>query len=243
MPAADLCEVFTSVQGEGIFVGRRQLFVRFACCNLNCPYCDTKYALFKPPVAKFENSPFSGKFYEERNPVPAFTLNEYINLYFTLDPTIHSISLTGGEPLLQDEFLEFFLRSYKNDHIFHLETNGSLPDKLEKVIDFIDFVSMDIKLFYLNTPSFFESQRKFLKIASKKAMQVKIVVSETDSMETFRMGLSVLKDADKDVPVIIQPDTKAMPDSLFLAQLQKEAGTQFKNVLVIPQIHPFLGIK
>ena len=38
---APIIEVFSSIQGEGLLIGRRQIFVRFAGCNLNCNYCDT----------------------------------------------------------------------------------------------------------------------------------------------------------------------------------------------------------
>ena len=36
-----ISEVFLSFQGEGIHVGRLQLFVRLAGCGLRCRYCDT----------------------------------------------------------------------------------------------------------------------------------------------------------------------------------------------------------
>ena len=36
-------EVFTSIQGEGPFIGYKQLFIRFCGCNLSCNYCDTDY--------------------------------------------------------------------------------------------------------------------------------------------------------------------------------------------------------
>ncbi|MBN1405468.1 MAG: 7-carboxy-7-deazaguanine synthase QueE, partial [Candidatus Omnitrophica bacterium] len=39
---ANVLEIFSSIQGEGIYVGERQIFIRFAGCNLNCVYCDTK---------------------------------------------------------------------------------------------------------------------------------------------------------------------------------------------------------
>lgn len=38
---AYVSEVFSSIQGEGKLLGRRQIFVRFSGCNLNCNYCDT----------------------------------------------------------------------------------------------------------------------------------------------------------------------------------------------------------
>ena len=40
---AKIKDVFTSIQGEGPFVGFRQLFIRFCGCNLICKYCDTDY--------------------------------------------------------------------------------------------------------------------------------------------------------------------------------------------------------
>ena len=40
---ANLIEIFSSVQGEGKYVGCRQIFIRSAECNLNCAYCDTNF--------------------------------------------------------------------------------------------------------------------------------------------------------------------------------------------------------
>ena len=41
---ASIKEIFTSIQGEGLYVGYKQLFVRFCGCNLSCDYCDTDYS-------------------------------------------------------------------------------------------------------------------------------------------------------------------------------------------------------
>ena len=37
---ADILEIFSSIQGEGLRIGERQIFIRFHGCNLNCAYCD-----------------------------------------------------------------------------------------------------------------------------------------------------------------------------------------------------------
>ena len=40
----EIKEIFSSIQGEGPFIGYKQLFVRFCGCNLSCEYCDTDFS-------------------------------------------------------------------------------------------------------------------------------------------------------------------------------------------------------
>lgn len=40
-----LSEIFTSIEGEGIFFGTKTMFIRMAGCHLKCYWCDTDYAL------------------------------------------------------------------------------------------------------------------------------------------------------------------------------------------------------
>ena len=85
---AKIKEIFSSIQGEGPVIGYKQLFIRFCSCNLKCNYCDTDFS--------------------QENNVKIFTpteLEKYINSNYDLK-TFHSISLTGGEPLISVEFLE-----------------------------------------------------------------------------------------------------------------------------------------
>ena len=106
---AKIKEIFTSIQGEGPVVGYKQLFIRFCGCNLACNYCDTDFG------------------YNNAQSYSAQKLADYIMSEFDLTK-IHSISLTGGEPLLYSDFLNEFipLIKSKTQVKIYLETNGTL---------------------------------------------------------------------------------------------------------------------
>ena len=74
IPKADLVEIFSSVQGEGLLVGVRQIFLRFPDCNLACRYCDTDFA--RSPECRIENSPGCGEMTGVPNPVTLETVKK-----------------------------------------------------------------------------------------------------------------------------------------------------------------------
>ena len=49
----DILEIFSSIKGEGPYVGERQIFIRLKDCNLDCIYCDVDKAK-RPLKVKFE---------------------------------------------------------------------------------------------------------------------------------------------------------------------------------------------
>ncbi len=59
--------VFPLSEGRGVLVGCRQVFIRFAGCNLNCRYCDTDFA--SVGKCQFEDPPGSGSLDSLENPV------------------------------------------------------------------------------------------------------------------------------------------------------------------------------
>ena len=91
-----LSEVYVSVQGEGPRTGTKTQFVRFAGCNMKCPGwpCDTQHAI-DPAIYMKEGG--SEKLVPDE-------LASYITRY-AQDMGASNICLTGGEPLLQEEYL------------------------------------------------------------------------------------------------------------------------------------------
>jgi len=220
-----ISEVFDSVQGEGLYLGEKQLFVRFFGCNLSCDFCDTKPNSFKEyePQELFEE------------------LKEYHGEY-------HSISFTGGEPLMQTNFLKEILFStgcygYKN----YLETNGTLASELEQVIDYLDIVAMDLKL-----PSstghqghFWQEHRNFLKVASRKQVFLKSVVCASTTEDDINESFSLIKECDPSAILVLQPnsmeDFAALKKKLksFKERCRKENVTS----CIMPQMHKEMGIR
>ncbi|MDD3239140.1 MAG: putative 7-carboxy-7-deazaguanine synthase QueE [Lachnospira sp.] len=100
-------EKFISINGEGTRAGELAVFIRFKGCNLNCSYCDTKWANETDCT------------YEEMSPED---ICEYV-----IGTGVKNVTLTGGEPLLQQDILlliDHLLN--KSDMRVEIETNGAV---------------------------------------------------------------------------------------------------------------------
>lgn len=230
--SADIVEVFSSIQGEGIFVGARQIFVRFKDCSLNCIFCDEPKDL------------------KSRSYSPSELMSEVKSLETAKGPH-HSISLTGGEPLLYAEFLKEFLKILKRENLkSYLETNGVLPKKLAKVIDVIDIIAMDFKLpSSTGEREYWNEHLEFLKIALKSKVFVKVVVTPDTVNEDMEKAVALIKKVDRNIPFILQPATPIRPDgkpidtNRLLGFMDIASRNNLENVRAIPQIHKILNMK
>lgn len=211
-------EIFTSIQGEGPYIGQKHIFVRFCRCNLNCKYCDTDFDI---------------KISKKYSPFALFDLLKNIDA--------DTISFTGGEPLIEVEFLEEFLKEYKNklNKKIYLETNGVLYKNLEKIIDFIDIISMDIKLKSASGMENFEENEKFLDIASKKEVFIKIVFDKNIKDEEIIKTASIAKKHDS--LIILQPKMP-MDKDIDIEKIFNKFYKHYKTIRLIPQVHKFLNL-
>ena len=243
MSSANVPEIFSSVQGEGKYLGCRQIFVRLAECNLNCAYCDTNFN--RADFCRIETFAGSMIFRKEKNPLEAAQVAEVIKNFSNTVPT-QAVSFTGGEPLLHWQFVRDVAEAVKNFGLkIFLETNGTLPDELEKILPAVDIISMDIKL-----PSagknLFALHEKFLRLAHEKDLSVKIVVTNETSAEEFLSAADIVARVDPEILLILQPVTPtkniSAPSAEKILSFQAAALRKIKNVRVIPQTHKFINL-
>lgn len=126
----------------------------------------------------------------------------------------------------------------------YLETNGILSSHLSEVIDLIDIIGMDIKLpSVAGVKPVWELHREFLKIASKKEVFVKVVVSRNVTDDNIIQAVSLVSSINPAIPFIIQPRTPLDMNADDLLRLQETASRKLSEVRVIPQVHKFLNLK
>ncbi|QXE91149.1 7-carboxy-7-deazaguanine synthase QueE [Geomonas subterranea] len=243
---APLVECFSSIQGEGVLVGLRQVFIRFSGCNLNCNYCDTPGMSAVPDQCQLELTPGRRDFFKVPNPVPLERVATLIESWTAAWPGIHhSISVTGGEPLLFGTLLEEWLPVLKKLLPIYLETNGTLPDALAPLIPHLDSIGMDIKLpSSSGSPELWDQHHAFLEVAAMKDVFVKIVVSQGTEDWEIQRSCAMIAAVDPAIPLILQPMTRDDGsigiDALRTLELQ-ELCSSLREVRVIPQTHKFMG--
>lgn len=213
-------ELFASIQGEGPYIGYKQLFIRLCGCNLNCKYCDTDF---------------------EATSAQEYSIGELVE-FVNQHTDCHSVSLTGGEPLLHTEFIKEF--AIKSPLPIYLETNATLPEALSSVIDYVTYISADIKLpSATGMKDSLMLHDKFFEIASKKILFAKVVF---DSKITEDEIKQICKLAAKyNIELILQPMMKGKVPSVnsdFMLNVLEKALCEYKKVRLIPQVHKFIDV-
>jgi organic radical activating enzyme len=250
MKHAQLYEVFGSIQGEGPWVGQRQIFVRFAGCNIRCRYCDTLDAVQiqdgqkYPQFCSIQISAGSKKRESVPNPVSSQALTMFCTSLIIPGPSRPVISLTGGEPLLQASFLMEWLPTVRNDFTVYLETNGIHHDDMKMIRDLVDVVSIDFKL-----PSstglrpFWDDHTKFLQLTHGKTVYIKVVITRETKVDDILSACKIIKKFDRSTMMVIQPASGSLaPESSVLMDYQQTALRIIEDVRVIPQVHKILNV-
>ncbi len=129
-----VAEKFVSINGEGRRAGELAVFIRFRKCNLSCSYCDTQWANSDNCTAEM---------------LTADDILNYVN-----EEGVTNVTLTGGEPLLQEHIEILIEKLMKSNHNVEIETNGSISiEKLSQSEYRPDF-TLDYKLPSSNMENF-----------------------------------------------------------------------------------------
>ena len=119
-----VAEKFVSINGEARKAGELAVFIRFTGCNLCCSYCDTAWAI------------------PEDAPHEKMNLQEIVDY---VDSTrVQNVTLTGGEPLLQEDIPDLIAELIGHGHLVEVETNGAVS--IEPLYDLKKELSLNDEL-------------------------------------------------------------------------------------------------
>jgi len=217
-----VCEIFYSLQGEGVKIGKPAVFLRLSGCNLRCRYCDTKYAWHEGEVRSFE------------------AIKKELEAY-----KCRYLVITGGEPLLQANELKGLLKYLDSKWEYSLETNATLWD--ESLIEMLSFVTLSPKMPSAEVDGIkFEVLDRFFSLAPSK-VEVKIVIDNEEDWYALDELLAKYSSIGNEIPLVIQPQSgqkkglyperlKAHCD-VFLSKAEK---WRRPNVRFLPQFQKIL---
>lgn len=203
-------EIFCSIEGEGIRQGYLCTFVRFYGCNLNCSYCDSRYAC--------ENGE-----YTEMSPEQIFDK--------IVEHGAKCVTLTGGEPLLQNtnELVKLLTMLDADDFKVNIETNGSV--KIPADVSSLSIITMDWK-----SISSGESN-KMLSDNIQHLFPFDVIKFVIGSKEDFNQMCEVIKNNNIRCHVFVSPVFGKI-DPSEIVDLMKDA--KLNNVRMQLQIHKFI---
>jgi 7-carboxy-7-deazaguanine synthase len=242
-------EIFSSIQGEGSFVGYRQIFVRLCECNLACHFCDTPESRERQQACQVEMTAGQRNFQAVPNPLTGAQLVEAVTRLAHQLPH-HSLAVTGGEPLVQVEFLRKVLPALQIHLPIFLETNGTLSSALDTLLGRVDFIAMDIKLpSATHGEDYFAAHREFLLAAknSPATVFVKIIVTAAANEAELQQAFGLVREIAPNIEVILQPATPTGEDKTLAPSPQQVLAWQtlglakLPRVRVIPQTHKIIG--
>lgn len=98
-------------------------------CNFCCPFCHNAPLVINP------------------NKQPVIDETEILNYLKKRQGILDGICITGGEPTINKDLPQFIEKVKKLGYLVKLDTNGTAPDLIEKLIDkkLVDYIAMDIK--------------------------------------------------------------------------------------------------
>jgi 7-carboxy-7-deazaguanine synthase len=266
--AGHVSEMFCSVQGEGLFVGERQIFLRTAGCSATCSWCDTVYSKVQTPRFVVHSGGDAGSRWRP-NPVSVDTVVADVVDFARDHAPVSTVSITGGEPLEQAGFVGRLARGLRGRGFrIYLETAGIHGDALRPMLDDLDVIAMDIKLPSATGVEHWDAHRDFLAAVRgttfvsrdasdaerARSLFVKVIVDLEATLAEIERAARLIAETSPAIPLILQPESetlfgrnttrdraRALLDRVDAGS--RVAGSILQVVRVIPQTHKVLHVR
>ncbi|HEV8128239.1 MAG TPA: 7-carboxy-7-deazaguanine synthase QueE [Candidatus Eisenbacteria bacterium] len=218
-------EIFLSVQGEGIHVGERTVFVRFYGCPLRCVWCDQPEALTTSGVGRFDTM------------TPEAVLDRVRSF-----EAVRRLCLTGGEPLIAPaDSLAWMLDELRAAGWWiSVETSGARV--VEPMLERIDFWTISPKGESAQTfdGDLVEAQlptlRRLIQLPEERR-QLKFIVQ---SVGDVRDAVAILDALSYRGAIVLQPEHEKGDGRRVFEWWPWE---RYPEARVIPQTHKVVGLR
>lgn len=216
----NIVEVFNSIDGEvnGFCQGRVTTFIRFAGCNLNCPWCDTKESI----------SEDSGR---------ELSLDSLLK--HSLIQSARNITITGGEPLMQVAELCLLIDELLKENParkINVETNGSLYFSMLDRFLHHSSVKWTVDYKFLNTQAFPIHHSDVLKIVISDENQLTELARTVMSQRLVKEGVILA------ISVVMMNGTYIVPIEKAISFMRYAENFGYSFALNC-QLHKFIGAK
>ena len=203
MTSSDLTKSVDMIGIGGILVstieyaGKISLVIFAAGCMLRCPYCHN------PGIIEGGNQRKIGEIYNK--------INDSLDF-------IDSVVITGGEPLFQHEEVTKILKYCKTLGLStKLDTNGYYPEKLENLLDFVDYVALDVKAPFKKYKKVIgvdigENVQKSIQVCLKSSAYLECRTTYVPGLLNQRDIIDIAKNIECDVYTIQQFNNKTVLD-------------------------------
>ncbi len=249
--AGYLSEMFCSIQGEGPYVGQRQVFVRAAGCSIACSWCDTVYSKVQTP--RFVIHDDGARRLD--NPVSIDAAATEVLACVRRNQPVGTVSITGGEPLEQPEFLTALARRVHDAGVcVYLETNGVHDEALAVILPHVDVIAMDIKLPSSVGVEMWDAHRRFIAVGAGKEMFVKVVMDSRSRLDEVQTAVDIIAGVSRGITLVLQPESETLLSPrtpretahalmTTIAEAQRLALASLDDVRVMPQLHKILKVR
>lgn len=195
-------EIFLSIEGEGKRAGLPTVFIRLAGCNLNCSYCDTRYACDNPDYTEMSVQEIVSR------------VHEY---------ACRRVTLTGGEPLIHESVKDLIDALCCDGFEVNVETNGSVPIyPFGADVNAFNYKDLFFTIDYKCPSSGMESEMDELNF--RCATENDVIKFVVGSIEDMEKALQVIRDYDIIAQVFFSPVFgKITPKEIVEFILEKKA--------------------